>query len=135
MTNPADDYESFQPKVKKQFHFILNKELTNDILSYPNMHIDIFYDTIWDKFHEDQQNKRHINSPKGVPNKDKVKKDKNEANLTPFQIYVKTQSKLRKDEFKNTPKNVKNKVFAHEWHKLTEDEKQRVINENGKFSK
>lgn len=129
----TNDYYSLQEKDQKIFFNILNTNLIHDASNNPQKRLQDLYNSVWEIFQEEKKK-----SSRKKSNKDQIstpKKEESDDNLDPFQIYVKLQSKQRKDEFKNVSEINKQKIFAHEWHALTEAEKQRVIDENGRFRK
>lgn len=134
MINDQNNYDSLQPKDKIIFQNLLSSQLINDVVSKPFFSVEDFYNSAWENFHEEKKGKRSRKKLENKENKTTVKKDHNDK-LEPFQIYVKTQSKLRKEEFKNVSAKQKQKILSHEWFKISEVDKQRIIDENGRFAK
>lgn len=128
------NYESLPKNDRKKFFSMFNDQLIYNAVHNPEIHLQEFYDSVWEMFKEEKKSSRK------APKKQKIIESTPEIEDTyddsdPFHVFVKTQIKLRKDEFKGKSSIDRNKILAHEWNKLTEAEKQQVIKSNGHFSK
>lgn len=132
-TSSEKDYHSLQPKDQKKFFNILNRQLIQDVGRKPQVHLQDFYNSVWDTFQEEKKkpSRKKSQNDENIKPKREIYVDP----MDPFQIYVRSQSKLRKDEFKHVSEETKQKIFAHEWFTLSEVEKQRIVDENGRFNK
>ncbi|OHT14616.1 hypothetical protein TRFO_42939 [Tritrichomonas foetus] len=111
----------------------------NSIRYDPYTPIDEFYEAVLSDYknqNQEEKQKHSATKTHDEPKKaSKTNKKKNAPELDPFQLYVKTQLKLRKEEFKNTSVKNRNRAFAHEWNIMSNEEKQKIIEQSGHFRK
>lgn len=124
------NYESLEPRDKTRFNSIYYQQLVKSLDSSKNTSIQDFYDEVWGKFYQKEETRQ---SKEESSNENHSKTSNENNKLEPFQLYIKQQRKLRKDEFHNQSNSKVQTLLSHEWFKLSPLEKQKIVENNGRF--